>query len=170
MNRPLDLGYSGAEIVECLQAPEIMVKRGKSIGLQGGFLRVLGPRVSPEIYTVQPDHYTMERLGRWYPYSPADACESILRLLATHVWSRPAAIQESFCDISLCAWLSGQSTELVDLYVNIYRDRFPEEVLTHGDPTVANGMVNAHNELRLIDAIPAKDRVPTWIVTGKRSR
>lgn len=159
MNLPINMGLSGAEIE--FHATDV-TKRAKDILGQAVHMARLGPHVGPKIYMINHDGYAMERLTTWQPSSRALGCENLLKILEKNVWCRPPSIQESFDVDILDDWLVRQSSELHFMFTQVYPDTFPKEVLTHGDPTIANGMLNSYSGLRIIDGLPASAKIPSW--------
>lgn len=157
------MGRSGAKV---LVFPKHVVKTGGFADLtkQGRLMAHLGEEVCPIVYGISKDGIIMERLTEWVPTPSlmAKHLEQSHRLLRQHVWSRPPAHvwpdwKEAVQERIAGTWLSGSGL-LNELYPDINECEY---ALTHGDPTLANTLLNSDGELRLIDPIPARIDIPS---------
>lgn len=159
----LELGRSGAKILELGQCV-VKYAGGANLRLQGRLAMHLGERVCPEIYGVCEEAYLMERLNPWVPTMtsiPARLYQTKV-LLEQEVWNRqPLAVWKhwrehvGFTCTEKAPWI--KPSILYSLYPNV---NDVEYCLTHGDPTLANVMIDDMNRVRLIDPIPARLDVP----------
>lgn len=159
----MNMGRSGAQII---QFPRYVVKTGgfANIALQGRLMEHLGPDVSPHIYGISKDAILMERLIEWLPTAAnlASKMEAVQVMLQRHVWSRPAVTvwprwRDHVAHRLRDTWMAHGEPLLYQLYPD---ENDCEYCLTHGDPTLANTMLNDNGDVRLIDPIPARPNLP----------
>lgn len=162
------LGHSGARITI---HDGVVHKTGGSmpLGEQARLMAYMGESVCPKIVRRATNEYWMERLTCCPP--PLTQEGVLARLWAVYgilrddVWSREALYnsggQRLFWGQDLKIWMEKNSVTWIPPEVlNGWMQKGGEWCLTHGDPTLANVMLNDALELRLIDAAPPRPGIP----------
>lgn len=164
------LGHSRAQLVF---GPSRVTKRGPGMSAQGVYCGLLGPAVCPRVLQFLDDGYVMERLHVATPITAEQMelwLQQVLHLLATAVWRLPPAIHrpKALWHAALVEWaIPYPWLELQQMMAYLYPELEPVEVLTHGDPTLANVLwvpgVAPHYEpqLRIGDPLVPRPYIPS---------
>lgn len=166
------LGHSGAKIEF---VGEHVRKEGEptTLAAQYEVLEYTGNVVFPRVFAKGEGWYLMERLRELSEQRRNDTAGTLRRmrgLLERHVWPRAALVVQpnpmSWRE-PLIAW--GANTApggMVDplLIDRLYSAGRPPErqVLTHGDPTIANLMERNNRDLCFIDPLKAGGKIPSF--------
>lgn len=144
----LSSGNSGARLIETI------TKFAPDAAFEGAFCQHLGKEVCPEVISVSPGQFTMERL------ESAPRHLSLLRdiesLLEKSVWSRPSQNYDVSGQMNFIEFQKSMGIETPEWAIPT------EFCLIHGDPTVSNAMVREDGSLVLIDPRAPNGHIPSW--------
>lgn len=135
-------------------------KWGDNMHWQGMYCQLLGPHVCPQVLDLQTNGYIMERLDERVP--AADELVGWLlqahRLLEVMVWPRLAHRRD--WQPALRTWARGCPWLELDALLPQLYPTLPDEVLCHGDPTLAN-VLWRDGAMVLCDPIPPRPYIPS---------
>lgn len=169
------LGHSGASVYLLRDERDrpYASKHGPGVREQLDYLMLLPPETRPAVYEVFKDGYAMQALEH-PPLRTQQQVSDLLQkthdVLRDFYWFQPTCVRmNDRWDVHLIQWLHGtcphHASETVQLLRRVYSPGLQvvaRPCLIHGDPTLANVMVDATGRLRLIDPIKPMGKVPSF--------